>query len=53
MLYLLVGKEAKKNNGLAPEVDVDDLNKIDFEAKGMKFQIKMGWSFRIKFYCFG
>ena len=41
MLYLFVGKEAKKNNGLAPDVDVDDINKIDFEAKGLNFHIEM------------
>ena len=41
MLYLFVGKEAKKNNGLAPDVDVDDINKIDFEAKGLYFHIEM------------
>jgi len=41
MLYLFVGNEAKKNNGLAPGVDVDDINKIDFEAKGLNFYIEM------------
>jgi len=41
MLYLFVGKEAKKNNGLAPEVDVDDINKIDFETKGSSLDIEM------------
>ena len=33
LLYLFVGEEAKRNNGLLDD-DSTDLNRIDFESKG-------------------
>jgi hypothetical protein len=35
LLYLFVGEEAKRNGGLLTENPEDDLNKIDFEGKGI------------------
>jgi hypothetical protein len=36
LLYLFIGEESKRNGGLLTENPEDDLNKIDFEGKGIR-----------------
>jgi hypothetical protein len=36
LLYLFIGEESKRNGGLLTENPEDDLNKIDFEGKGIQ-----------------